>query len=276
LKLEHCDDRRLEMIALSTVTSHDGTMIAYDVKGSGHPLILVGGALNTRGEMAPLVDVLAPQFSVYSYDRRGRGDSGDTLPYAVEREIEDLEALIEHAGGAAFLFGHSSGGCLVLQAARALGPKVAKIAVYEAPYNDDPAAQQAWGAYIRGLTEALASERRGDAVALFMEYVGTPPEQVAGMRGESFWPSLEAIAPTLAYDHTNIMGPTAAVPTELLAGIEAPTLVMCGSASFPFMCDTARTIAQAIPNAVFETLDGQAHGAQPEALAPVLIRFLGA
>jgi pimeloyl-ACP methyl ester carboxylesterase len=259
---------------VNTVISHDGTSIAFDVKGTGHPLVLVGGALNTKGEMAPLVDALAPQFSVYSYDRRGRGDSGDTLPYAVEREIEDLGALIEHAGGEASMFGHSSGGCLVLHAARALGPKVTKIAVYEAPYNDDPAAQQAWGVYIRALTEALASERRGDAVALFMEYVGTPPEQVAGMRREPFWPSLEAIAPTLAYDHTNIMGSTAAVPGELLARIEVPTLVMCGSASFPFMCDTARTIAQAIPNAVFDTLEGQTHGAQPEALAPALVQFL--
>jgi pimeloyl-ACP methyl ester carboxylesterase len=266
------------MITVSNVTSHDGTTIAYDEEGGGRPLIIVDGALSTRaGESkAELVALLAPHFTVYTYDRRGRGDSGDTAPYAVEREIEDVDALTDRAGGAAFLFGHSSGGCLALEAARVLGAKVAKVAVYEAPYNDDPAAQKAWGEYIRGLTDALAAGRRGDAVALFMRYVGTPPEQVAGMRQAPFWPSLEAIAPTLAYDHTEIMGRTAAVPAERLAEVAVPVLAMCGGSSPAFMCITARTISQAVPHGESRTLDGQTHAAQPEALAPVLIEFLTA
>jgi pimeloyl-ACP methyl ester carboxylesterase len=257
------------------VRSHDGTMIAYDVDGDGPALILVDGALSTPagGSKAELVDLLAPYFTVYRYDRRGRGDSGDTSPYTVEREIEDTEALIDQARGPAFLYGHSSGGCLALEAARALRAKVTKAALYEAPYNDDPAAQREWGAYLRQLAEALATGRHGDAVALFRQYTGIPPAQVAAMRQEPYWPGLEAIAPTLAYDHTEIMGTTAAVPTEKLATVVVPTLAMCGSGSPPFMCATARTISQVVPNGEFRMLEDQSHVVQPTALAPVLIEF---
>ena len=160
---------------------------------------------------AELTALLAPHFTVYSYDRRGRGESGDTQPYAVDREIDDIDALITHAGGRAYLSGHSSGACLALDAARALGgEKVARVGAYEPPWNDDPAVEQAWSAYLRGLAEALESGRRGDAVALFMEYLGTPAEQIAGMRRSPFWSSFEAIAPTLAYDHAQIIGPSMA------------------------------------------------------------------
>jgi pimeloyl-ACP methyl ester carboxylesterase len=263
---------------VKNVTSHDGTTIAYDENGDGPALILVDGALTTRvgGSKAELVDLLAPHFTVYRYDRRGRGDSGDTPPYAVEREIEDIEALIDQARGPAFLYGHSSGGCLALEAARTLRAKVTKVALYEAPYNDNPAAQRAWAEYLRRLAEALATDRRGDAVALFRQYTGTPPQQIADMRQEPFWPSLEAIAPTLAYDHTEIMGATAAVPTEKLAAVVVPTLALCGGASAPFMCATARTISEAVPNGEFRLLEDQSHVVQPTALAPVLIEFLSA
>src|SRR5215831_9298643 len=198
---------------MNIVTSRDGTVIAYDQKGSGPMLIVVDGAMTTRTSSgkAELVDLMAPYFSVCTYDRRGRGDSGDTPPYAIDREIEDIEALVNHSGTSALLYGHSSGGCLALEAARALGTKVAKVTVYEAPYNDDPTAQQAWGEYIRQLGDALSSGRRGDAVALFMQYVGMSRQQIAGMRQAPFWAGMEAIAPTLAYDHTAIMGPTAGV-----------------------------------------------------------------
>jgi pimeloyl-ACP methyl ester carboxylesterase len=260
---------------MNTVTSPDGTLIAYDQKGSGPTLIVIDGAMTTRmsSGKAELVDLMAPHFSVYTYDRRGRGDSGDTQPYAVEREIEDIEALINRAGRSAVLYGHSSGGCLALEAARSLSSRVAKIAVYEAPYNDDQAAQQAWGEYIRHLGEALAAGRRGDAVALFMQYVGMPPEQIAGMRQAPFWASMEAIGPTLAYDHTAIMGPTAAVPKDKLATVNAPVLALCGGASFPFMCVTARTISKAVPSGAYQTLPGQTHDVQPAVIAPALIEF---
>jgi pimeloyl-ACP methyl ester carboxylesterase len=260
---------------MDTVISQDGTKIAYDKQGEGPALILVDGALCTRstGSKPKLVSLLAPHFTVYSYDRRGRGDSGDSSPYAVEQEIEDIGALIDEAGGTAYLYGHSSGGSLALEAAVKIGGKVSKLAVYEAPYNDDPQAQRAWGEYIEQLTEALAANRRGDAVALFMKYVGVPAEQVDGMRGTPFWPNLEAIAPTLAYDHTAILGQDASVPTQRAARVLVPALVMNGGASYPFMYDTARALSRAMPHAELRTLEGQTHEVNPETLAPVLVEF---
>jgi pimeloyl-ACP methyl ester carboxylesterase len=258
------------------VNSSDGTKIAYDEQGQGPSLILVNGALSTHssGANPGLADLLAPHLTVYSYDRRGRGQSGDTLPYSVAREIEDLEALIAAAGGTAFLYGHSSGASLALEAAVALGEKITGLAMYEAPYNDDPEAKRAWGEYIEQLTDALAAGRRGDAVALFMSYVGIPTAQIEGMRQAPFWSELEAVAPTLAYDHTGILGPDAAAPVERAARIRAMTLVMHGGASFPFMAETARTLTLAIPRAQLRTLEGQTHEVDSAVLAPALIDFL--
>jgi pimeloyl-ACP methyl ester carboxylesterase len=263
---------------MNTITSSDGTKIAYDQQGDGPPLILVDGAMNSRssGSKPQLVNLLTPHFSVYIYDRRGRGDSGDTQPYAVEREIEDIEALIAAAGGSANLYGISSGACLALDASAQLGDRVMRLAMYEAPYNDDPEAQRAWGVYINNLTEALATNRRGDAVALFMAYVGVPAAQIDGMRHAPFWAGMEALAPTLAYDHTAILGADAAVPSERAARVAAPTLVMAGSASFPFMQETARALSSMIPHAELRILEGQRHDVDPEVLAPALVEFFGA
>jgi pimeloyl-ACP methyl ester carboxylesterase len=268
----------LKETTMKTLRSQDGTTIAFDEQGDGPSLILVDGALTTRssGSKPELARLLAQRFTVYCYDRRGRGDSGDTKPYAVEREIEDIDALLDEAGGSAFVFGKSSGGCLALDATVTLGDKVEKLAIYEAPYNDDPEAQKAWGAYIKNLTEALASGRRGDAVALFMAYVGTPAAQIEGMRQAPFWGGMEAIAPTLAYDHTGIMGGDGSIPIERAARVHAPTLVMAGGNGAPFMRETAKTLSNAIPVAKLSTLDGQTHDVQPEALAPVLVEFFTA
>jgi pimeloyl-ACP methyl ester carboxylesterase len=153
---------------MRTVISKDGTPIAFDQSGQGPALILVAGAFTTRAAWPPLAARLAPDFSVFAYDRRGRGESGDRAPYAVEREVEDLDALITEAGGSAFVYGHSSGAALALEAAIKLGEKVKKLAMYEAPYNDDDTAKRTWREYIKQLTEALTAGRRGDAVALFM------------------------------------------------------------------------------------------------------------
>jgi pimeloyl-ACP methyl ester carboxylesterase len=260
---------------MSTVTSRDGTRIAYDKQGTGPAVILVAGALCTRLSWsgAGVSKLLAPTFTVFNYDRRGRGDSGDTLPYAVDREIDDIEALIEEAGGRAYLYGHSSGAALILEAAIRLGDKVKKLALYEAPYNDDPKAQAAWNTYIKELGRLLAANRRGDAVALFMKYLGTPDAQIESMRHAPMWPMLEAIAPTLAYDHSAILGSHGSVPAGRAALVRAPTLVMNGSASFPFMNDTALTLSQAIPRAELHTLEGQRHDVSTEVLAPVLAEF---
>ena len=261
-------------VPVNSVVSKDGTRIAYDQTGTGPALIIVYGAMSTRssGSKPELIALLSPHFTVYSYDRRGRGDSGDTQPYAVDREIEDIEAMIGEAGGTAFLYGHSSGGCLALEAARKLG-KVPRIALYEAPYNDDPSARHAWRQYLDQLEEALAAGRRGDAVALSMRISGTPEEQVAGMRQASLWPDLETLAPTLAYDHAGIIGRDCAVPKDRLAELQVPVLVLCGGASPPFMHNTAQTISQVVPEAELRTLDRQDHVPQPAALAPVLIEF---
>ncbi|MBO0714902.1 MAG: alpha/beta hydrolase, partial [Acidimicrobiales bacterium] len=259
----------------SRIVSADGTTIAFEEKGEGPALILVDGALSTgtSGSKAGLVELLAPQLRVYSFDRRGRGDSGDTPPYALEREIEDIEALVEHAGGSAFLYGHSSGACLVLEAALRLGEKATKLALYEAPYEDDPADRPAWAEYLRQLADALASNRRGDAVALFMAYVGTPPDQVAAMRQAPSWAQLEAVAPTLAYDHAGILGESRAIPAARLAAVGVPTLAMYGGAGPPSMAGAARTLSRTLPLGELRVLEGQTHAVQPAALAPVLVEF---
>jgi pimeloyl-ACP methyl ester carboxylesterase len=194
-------------------------------------------------------------------------------PYAVEREVEDLAALITEAGGSAFVFGHSSGAALALEAAVSLGEKVKKLAIYEVPYNDESEAKLAWRAYLQQLTELLAANRRGDAVALFMQYVGVPAEQIEAMRHAPTWPQFEAIAPTLAYDHTAILGQDGSVPIELVAHVLVPTLVMNGGASYPFMYETARTLSKAIPHAQLRTLEGQDHGPADDVLAPALQEF---
>jgi pimeloyl-ACP methyl ester carboxylesterase len=152
---------------MKTIQSADGTIIAFDQLGEGPALILVGGALEYRAmdsETAQLAPLLAEHFTVFHYDRRGRGDSTDTQPYTVEREIEDIDALIPEAGGSAFLFGISSGAALAMEAAIKLGDKVKKLAMYEAPYNDDEAARQAWKAYRKQLADVLAHGRRDDAL----------------------------------------------------------------------------------------------------------------
>jgi pimeloyl-ACP methyl ester carboxylesterase len=261
---------------MRTVMSKDGTPIAFDQSGQGPALILVAGALCARLSWSgpELAKLLAPRFTVYNYDRRGRGDSGDSRPYAVTREVEDIEVLIDEAGGSAYLYGHSSGGALVLEAALQLGgEKVKKLAIYEVPYNDDREARQAWRAYIQQLTELLAADRRGDAVALFMQFAGTPAEQIEGMRHTPTWSSLEAIAPTLAYDHAAILGQDLSVPVERAAQVRVPTLLMNGGASFPFMYETARTLSKAMPQAQLRTLEGQHHGPANDVLAPVLQEF---
>ena len=261
---------------MEAVMSKDGTSIGYDRLGEGPAVIIVDGALSTRGGKADLARLLSERFTVYSYDRRGRGDSGDTQPYAVAREIEDIDALIDAAGGSAYLYGHSSGGCLAMDATVELRGKVGKLAMYEAPYNDDPVAQKAWGEYLTSLADLLAAGRRGDAVALFMALVGTPAAQIEGMRQAPFWAAMEAIAPTLAYDHTGIMGLHGSIPTELAARVRVPTLVISGTSGLPFMLGTAKTLSRTIPGAELRTLEGQAHDVRAEVLAPVLAEFFAA
>ena len=262
---------------MKTVTSKDGTTIAFDQSGAGPALILVGGALEYRAWESETPQIaafplLTQHFTVIHYDRRGRGDSADTLPYAVEREIEDIEALIGAAGGSAFVFGISSGAALAMEAAIKLGGKVKKLAMYEAPYNSDATARQAWVNYRKQLKELLAADRRGDAVALFMMLLGMSPDHVPEMRQHPMWPMWEAAALTLTYDAA-VMGEDASVPSEKAASAAVPALVMDGGASYPFMHVTALALAKAMPHAQHRTLEGQTHEVAPQVLAPVLVEF---
>ncbi len=245
---------------MKTVTSKDGTTIAFDQWGAGPVVILVDGALQYRAfdqGMVDLAKLLSQHFTVIHYDRRGRGDSTDTQPYALEREIEDIEALIDAAGGSASLYGISSGAALAMEAAIALPDKVKKLAMYEAPYNDDPAAQQAWRKYVTELRELLAADRKGDAVGHFMMLVGASADDVAGIRQTPMWPLWESIGHTLEYDHIAALGEDAAVPTDRAARVTMPALVMDGSESFPFMHTTAVALADAMPKGQHRTLEGQ-------------------
>jgi pimeloyl-ACP methyl ester carboxylesterase len=266
---------------MNRVTSKDGTEIAYDRQGSGPAVVLVGGGFVDRSENAPLAAELAARFTVYNYDRRGRGDSGDTQPYAVDREIEDLRAMIAEAGGSAHLYGASSGGALALEAAAA-GLPVDKVAVYEVPYSMGDDAARQWREYVQELTALLAEGRRGDAAALFMRVAGATEEMIAGARSSPAWPGLEAIAPTLAYDAACLGD--GRPPVARLATITVPTLVATGGASpdsfvaggGDFFDQAADAIAASIPRAERLTLEGQTHMVDPKALASVLERFFTA
>lgn len=257
---------------MSKVTSADGTTIAYERSGSGPPVILVDGAMCYRasGPLRPLAAALNDHFTVYAYDRRGRGGSTDSKPYAVAREIEDLEALVAEAGGEAYVFAISSGAALVLAAAAA-GVRFTKLALYEPPFVSETDGG-AWSRdYTARLTELLAADRDGDAVALFMTSVGLPAEAVAGMRTQPFWPLFEGIAPTLAYDN-EVMGDSR-VPRDVAAKITVPTLLLDGGDSPQLLRTAAKATAGAVPGAGYRTLEGQTHDVAPDALAPVLVAF---
>jgi pimeloyl-ACP methyl ester carboxylesterase len=258
------------------VRSRDGTAIAYERTGSGPAVILVGGGLVDpltgragRWENAPLAAELAPSFTVLNYDRRGRGDSGDTSPYAVERELEDLEGLVAEAGGVAHVYGVSSGGALAFEAA-ASGIAIDKLAVYEVPYFVDDDGSRRWREYVEQLGLALAEGRRGDAVELFMRVAGSPDESIASARSSPMWPGLEAIAHTLAYDAACLGD--GFPPTARLARITQPTLVATGGGA-EFFEQAADAIAASIPQVERLTIEGQTHLVDPKALALVLERF---
>ncbi|HSD23821.1 MAG TPA: alpha/beta hydrolase [Solirubrobacterales bacterium] len=259
--------------------SADGTPIAYERTGDGPPpLIIVGGAWNTRLSGTELAERLAGHFAVYTYDRRGRGDSGDTQPYAVEREIEDPQAIIEAAGGSAALFGHSSGGALALETT-ALGVTVSKLAVYEIPYIVDDSRPPLADDYIEHLEELVAAGRRREVVSYFMtEAVGMPSEMAERMANSPMAASMEPVAHTIAYDGRVMLrgsmngGP---LPSEWRDSVTVPTLVMDGGNSSEWLHSAARALVGLLPDVRYRTLEGQDHAAGPDAIAPQLEEFLG-
>ncbi|OWA10565.1 hydrolase [Streptomyces sp. CS113] len=254
-----------------TTVSGDGTRIAYARSGRGPAVVLVSGAMSTGATMAPLAAELSGRFDVTVYDRRGRGESGDTAPYAVEREIEDLAALIEALGGEVSLYGMSSGGALALRAA-ASGLPVRRVAVYEVPYAVDDAAVRAGAEYTGRLAEALGQGRRGDAVELFLRHTGLGEEMIRGARQSPMWAGMESVAPSLAYDDA-VLG-DGRVPRSEIAAINVPLLVLAGGASDAWWHAAARAIADAAPGGAYATVDRQTHMVEPGVLAPVLAEFL--
>jgi len=261
------------LISMRTVRSADGTEIAFDQTGQGPPVILVVGAFNDRSTGAPLANALEAQMTVLNYDRRGRGASGDTQPYAVEREVEDLDALIREAGGAAGVFGYSSGANLALEAA-AHGLNITKLALYDAPFVVGDDLPRPPKEIATQLAKLISANRRGDAVELYQtKLVGIPEPVVAQLRNAPFRPALEAIAHTLVYDATVVGDLT--LPTDRLRTIKAPTLAVYGSHSPALMGPAAKALAGALPNGQARALDGQSHDIVPSALAPVLLEFFG-
>jgi pimeloyl-ACP methyl ester carboxylesterase len=259
---------------MAQVLSKDGTRIVYDKVGKGPAVVLVEGATATRSSFVELANLLASNFIVYYYDRRGRGDSSDTLPYSVEKEIEDIEALIDEAGGSAYVYGISSGGALALEAASKLGKKVKKLAIYEVPYDESQSGQAKWKEYVTTLRESLQAGKNGDAVTAFMKLVDVPDEMLAGMKQSPFWPELEKVAPTLAYDAACLGDRN--IPSAAAKHINIPTLVMDGGGSlqmYPSMRASAEKLAKLIPNVEWQTLEGQTHNVDSKILGPVLQKF---
>jgi pimeloyl-ACP methyl ester carboxylesterase len=264
---------------MSTVTSRDGTAIAFERLGDGPPLILVDGAMCHRafGPARPLAEMLTEHFTVYLYDRRGRGESGNTLPYGTDREIEDLEALLAEAGGAAYLFGCSSGAVLAADAANRL-PGFTRLAVYEPPLIVDDTHEPRSSTYLAELDALIAADRRSDALKKFMRSVGMPAAALFVMQFTPPWKKLKMVAPTLPYDF-RILGDTGSgqpLPTDRWDGIGVPALVMDGAKSPQYMRNAARALSERIAGATHRTLPGQTHMVKPEALAPVLVEFFGA
>ena len=263
---------------MGTVHSKDGTTIAFDAWGDGQPLIMVDGATSHRAVNPLFAEVgrlLGDEFRVYAYDRRGRGESTDTAPYAVEREFEDLAALIADAGGPAYVCGASSGAVLALHAAAA-GLPISRLALFEPPFVVDDGRPPLPADYVQRLDASVAAGRPGDAVELFLTAAaGLPAEAVPGMRQSPFWPALLAIAPTISYDG-RIMGTTMSgnpLPRDRWATVTVPTLVMYGNGTEPWLADASRALADLLPTTTLQAVEGQQHDVAADVLAPALRDF---
>jgi pimeloyl-ACP methyl ester carboxylesterase len=262
---------------VSAARSKDGTTIAFERTGSGPPLIIVDGALCWResGPARKVAKEVADRFTVITYDRRGRGESGDTAPYSVQREVEDIEALIDEAGGPVHLCGFSSGGVLAMEAARA-GAAIEKLVVYEAPFIVDDSRPPAPASYVSDLNEHLAAGRRGAAVKRFMRLVGMPAVLAAAMPLFPAWKKLKGVAHTLPYDAA-VMGDTQAgkpLDPGHWGAVSVPTLVLVGGKSPDWMASGMQSLAELLPSAQRQVLDGQTHMVKAKAVGPAVKRFL--
>ena len=257
---------------MHTIQSQDGTTIAYDVYGSGPALIYIMGATCHR-RFDPIIQdakAFSAEFTVYCYDRRGRGDSGNVLPYAPAREVEDIEALIDVAGGSAFLYGHSSGAVLTLEAALKLQQKIAKIAIYDAPYVHDETEKREFSHLGNKVKELLSANKHRQALTTFLKGIGMPSIFVWLLPLFPGWGIMQRLAPTLAYD-IDLTGDFP--PVERLAAIALPTQIMIGAKSPVSIQEVAKALAKSIPNAGFAELAGQDHMVKAKILLPRLVAF---
>src|SRR5437667_3468901 len=264
---------------MPTVTSQDGTTIAFDKVGSGPAVILVNGAVAYRvldPSMAHLAELLGQHFTVYNYDRRGRGASSDKEPFAKEREMEDLQALVEDAGGQALVFGISSGAVVSLDAA-AVTPGITKVGVYEPALIVDDSRQPVAADYAEHLMTLAAQGTRDEAVEYFLtQAVGIPAEYIGGMKqDQATWSGMTGVAHTIAYDAGfvgNVMQGKP-LPTDRWITVTVPVLVVDGGASDAWIGHGADALANVLPRASRQTLEGQTHMVDPKVLAPVIIEF---
>jgi len=255
--------------------SKDGTKVAYDKTGQGPSLIIVAGAFQDRMAMAAYAEPLSKHFTVYNYDRRGRGESGDNQPYTVEREIEDIDALIQEAGGSAFVFGGSSGGVLTLDAV-AHGLNITKLAIYEPPFVVDDSRDPVPENIVDQLKDMIVSGRRGDAAETFMTKGSLmPADTVAGMRTQPFWPGVETVAHTLVYDATIMEGTMqgAPLPSDRWKAVIIPTLVIYGGVGPAWSRNAAEALIEMLPHAERQTLEAEFHNLSPDVLTQVLEKF---
>ena len=267
---------------MNTTTSKDGTTIAYERLGSGPPLVLVDGAFCRRafGPMPDLAKLLAEHFTVFHYDRRGRGDSTDTAPYSVDREVDDLAAIVEAAGGSPNMYGISSGAALAIRAVGS-GVSVKKLVVYEPPFALDGTHTPTPADFREQIAASIAAGRRDDAVKLFMKVVGVPAFGIFFMRlMPNVWPKLRAVAHTLPYDfallgETQSGGPLPDELREKLVAIRVPTLALAGGKSPEWMHHASKTVAQTVQSGTFQVVPGQDHNAAAKAMAPFLRTFFG-
>ena len=259
------------------VTSADGTRIAYETVGSGPPVVLVGGAFGTRTDARELAGALSGRFTAAGYDRRGRGDSGDTPPYSPARELNDLRAVIVALGGSAFVFGQSSGGALSLDAVAA-GLPITKLAVYEPPFTVDDSRPPYPAGFVETLRGLVAAGRRGDAVAEFWRTgLLRPASEIEQARRAPFWPHLESLAHTLIYDY-EVLGDRISgrpLPSAWADSIAIPVLIFEGGDSPATLRNVVTALEAILPNATKRTLAGQGHGAPADVLAPILESFYG-
>lgn len=263
---------------MSAVTSKDGTQVGFTRAGAGIPLILVDGALSYRkmGVNGALAELLAEHFTVFTYDRCGRGETSDREAWTLDRELEDLQALLGEAGGSAHVYGISSGGAIALEAAARV-PGIAKLALFELPFVVDDTRPPIPVDLARRCQELVETDRRGAAVKLFMKTgVRVPAAFVALMQVMPAWPKLKGLAHTLPYDLTALGPDTGSgkpLPAERWASLTVPTLVVAGGKSPAWMQNAMKALAEALPNARHRTLDGQTHIVKAKALAPVLAEF---